>query len=158
MARTAEDVRRARPERVPPHNLEAEESVLGSMMLSAEAIATVVELVKPADFYRSSHRQIYDGDEIVEYAFMGADPNAPDNRWLREAMERAHQTLNSEGLREQDGEEVLLVAVGMDDLHRPARQEPMGRQPDAPEGRGRLGDDVRLDSDAPQPPGENPVV
>ncbi len=60
MARTAEDVKRIRPERVPPHNLEAEESVLGSMMLSAEAIATVVELVKPADFYRSSHRQIYE--------------------------------------------------------------------------------------------------
>src|SRR5712691_734397 len=60
MARTAEDVKRIRPERVPPHNLEAEESVLGSMMLSAEAIATVVELVKSADFYRSSHRQIYE--------------------------------------------------------------------------------------------------
>src|SRR5207245_1885309 len=53
-------------------------------------------------------------------------PHGGANERLREAMERAHQTLNSEGLREQDGEEVLLVAVGMDDLHRPARQEPMG--------------------------------
>jgi hypothetical protein len=26
----------------------------------------------------------------VEYAFMGTDPNSPDNRWLRKAME--HQT------------------------------------------------------------------
>ena len=40
------------------------------------------------DDQREAHRQIYDGDEIVEYAFMGADPNAPDNRWLREAMEK----------------------------------------------------------------------
>ena len=40
------------------------------------------------DDQRDAHRQIYDGDEIVEYAFMGTDPNAPDNRWLRHAMER----------------------------------------------------------------------
>jgi putative restriction endonuclease len=36
---------------------------------------------------REAHRQIYAGDEVVDYAFMGADPNSPDNRWLREAME-----------------------------------------------------------------------
>ena len=59
MARTAEDVRRVRPERVPPHNLEAEHSVLGSMMLSAEAIASVVEVVKAEDFYRPAHERIY---------------------------------------------------------------------------------------------------
>ncbi len=33
------------------------------------------------------HRQIYEGDVAVEYAFMGQDPDAADNRWLREAME-----------------------------------------------------------------------
>ena len=59
MARTAEEVRRARPERLPPHNLEAEESVLGSMMLSGEAIASVVEAMKPDDFYRPAHQRIY---------------------------------------------------------------------------------------------------
>jgi replicative DNA helicase len=59
MARTAEEVRRTRPERVPPHSLEAEESVLGAMMLSAEAIATVVETVKAEDFYRPAHQRIY---------------------------------------------------------------------------------------------------
>jgi putative restriction endonuclease len=37
---------------------------------------------------REAHRQIYEGDEIVEYAFMGTNPNAPDNRWLRKAMEQ----------------------------------------------------------------------
>src|SRR6266567_3876605 len=60
MVRTAEDARRLRPERVPPHNLEAEESVLGSMMLSVEAIAEVIEEIRPEDFYRSSHRVIYE--------------------------------------------------------------------------------------------------
>jgi replicative DNA helicase len=59
VARTAEDVRRTRPERVPPHNLEAEESVLGSMMLSGEAIAASVESLNPDDFYRSHHRVIF---------------------------------------------------------------------------------------------------
>ena len=59
MARTVEEVRRTRPERVPPHNIEAEESVLGAMMLSAEAIATVVESVKADDFYRPAHQRLY---------------------------------------------------------------------------------------------------
>lgn len=33
------------------------------------------------------HRQIFEGDETIDYAFMGSDPNAADNRWLRDAME-----------------------------------------------------------------------
>ena len=39
------------------------------------------------DDQRHVHRQIYEGDEAVDYAFMGENPNAADNRWLREAME-----------------------------------------------------------------------
>jgi len=58
--RAADDVRRIRPERVPPHNLEAEESVLGSMMLSADAIADVIEIVRPNDFYRTANAKIFD--------------------------------------------------------------------------------------------------
>ena len=38
------------------------------------------------DDQRDVHRQIYDGDESVDYAFMGDNPDAPDNRALREAM------------------------------------------------------------------------
>ncbi len=60
MAKTAEDVRRLRPERVPPHNLEAEEAVLGSMMQSSEAIASVVEIVRGEDFYKGAHRKAFD--------------------------------------------------------------------------------------------------
>lgn len=39
------------------------------------------------DDQREVHRQIFEGDESVDYAFMGNDPGAADNRWLREAME-----------------------------------------------------------------------
>jgi putative restriction endonuclease len=39
------------------------------------------------DDQREVHRQIFQGDDQIEYAFMGTDPNAADNRWLREAME-----------------------------------------------------------------------
>ncbi|WP_207485421.1 HNH endonuclease [Arenibaculum pallidiluteum] len=39
------------------------------------------------DDQRDVHRQIYDGDEAVEYAFMGRNPEAADNRWLRDAYE-----------------------------------------------------------------------
>jgi putative restriction endonuclease len=40
------------------------------------------------DDQREVHRQIYEGDETIEYAFMGQNPDAADNRWLREAFEQ----------------------------------------------------------------------
>lgn len=39
------------------------------------------------DDQRAAHDQIYQGDETIEYSFMGANPEAADNRWLREAMQ-----------------------------------------------------------------------
>jgi len=39
------------------------------------------------DDQREVHRQIFEGDETVDYAFMGTNPDAADNRWLREAYE-----------------------------------------------------------------------
>lgn len=39
------------------------------------------------DDQRRVHRQIFEGKDIVDYAFMGENPDAADNRWLREAME-----------------------------------------------------------------------
>jgi replicative DNA helicase len=44
---------------VPPQNLEAEESVLGAMLLSPTAVGTVSEILTAADFYRESHAKIY---------------------------------------------------------------------------------------------------
>src|ERR1700682_4991638 len=39
------------------------------------------------DDQRQVHRQIYEGDQTVDYAFMSENPDAADNRWLREAFE-----------------------------------------------------------------------
>src|ERR687896_1441408 len=44
---------------VPPQNLDAEESVLGAMMLSPGAIGAVSEVLDAGDFYRESHALIY---------------------------------------------------------------------------------------------------
>ena len=44
---------------VPPQNLDAEESVLGAMMLSPGAIGAVSEILDAGDFYRESHGKIY---------------------------------------------------------------------------------------------------
>ncbi|NGO68622.1 replicative DNA helicase [Streptomyces sp. SB3404] len=46
-------------ERVPPQDLEAEKSVLGGMLLSKDAIADVVEVLKGHDFYRPAHETVY---------------------------------------------------------------------------------------------------
>ena len=47
-------------ERTPPQDLIAEQSVLGAMMLSKDAIADVVEIIRERDFYRPAHELIYD--------------------------------------------------------------------------------------------------
>ncbi len=44
---------------LPPQNLEAEEYVLGAMMLSAHAIEAVSDIIDAGDFYRESHAKIY---------------------------------------------------------------------------------------------------
>ncbi|UQA97880.1 replicative DNA helicase [Streptomyces halobius] len=46
-------------ERVPPQDLDAEQSVLGGMLLSKDAIADVVEVLKGEDFYRPAHELVY---------------------------------------------------------------------------------------------------
>lgn len=55
MADGADDILR----RVPPQNLEAEQSVLGAILLDNEAINFALETITPEDFYRESHREIF---------------------------------------------------------------------------------------------------
>ncbi|HSE87652.1 MAG TPA: replicative DNA helicase [Candidatus Binatia bacterium] len=45
--------------KVPPQNLEAESSVLGGILLENDAVNLVLELLRPEDFYRESHRKIF---------------------------------------------------------------------------------------------------
>ncbi|PKQ27267.1 MAG: replicative DNA helicase [Actinobacteria bacterium HGW-Actinobacteria-4] len=47
-------------DRLPPQNLEAEQSVLGSMMLSKDAMADVIETVRADDFYKPAHETVFD--------------------------------------------------------------------------------------------------
>lgn len=47
-------------DRTPPQDIVAEQSVLGGMMLSKDAIADVIEQIKGVDFYRPAHEIVYD--------------------------------------------------------------------------------------------------
>ncbi len=54
MAKNTEHVR------VPPHNLEAEASVLGSLMLDKDAVIKIADILKIGDFYKDDHNFIYE--------------------------------------------------------------------------------------------------
>ncbi len=47
-------------ERTPPQDLAAEQCVLGGMLLSKDAIADVIEVLRPGDFYKPAHQTVYD--------------------------------------------------------------------------------------------------
>ncbi|BFH65988.1 MULTISPECIES: replicative DNA helicase [Paenibacillus] len=47
-------------DRIPPQNLEAEQAVLGAILLQSEAMITAMERVQPEDFYDASHQLIYE--------------------------------------------------------------------------------------------------
>jgi replicative DNA helicase len=46
--------------RIPPHNREAEQSVLGSMLIDAASVALAVEALSPDSFYNPSHKEIFE--------------------------------------------------------------------------------------------------
>ena len=48
------------PPKIPPHNLEAEESLLGAILIDQESLAKVLDGVRPEDFYKESHKLIYE--------------------------------------------------------------------------------------------------
>ncbi len=48
-----------RLDRVPPQNLEAEQSVLGAILIENNALNRAIEVISEGDFYRESHRRIY---------------------------------------------------------------------------------------------------
>jgi replicative DNA helicase len=60
--------------RLLPHNLEAEESLLGAMLLSREAIASGAEICNSADFYRPAHGHIFDAILSLYAQASPADP------------------------------------------------------------------------------------
>jgi replicative DNA helicase len=71
MAITDEPAARRSSSRTPPHNLEVEESLLGAMLLSREAIADAVEVLQTGDFYKPSHGHIF---EAVTALYSAGEP------------------------------------------------------------------------------------
>ena len=47
-------------DRVPPHNNDAEQSVIGAIFLEPQALITAAEVLMPEDFYRMAHQKIFD--------------------------------------------------------------------------------------------------
>jgi len=81
MVQPLDDARRRRlpsgagGSRVPPHNLEAEESLLGAMLLSRDAIVSAVELqLAPGDFYKPAHGHVFDAINSIYAQGEPADP------------------------------------------------------------------------------------
>ncbi len=60
--------------RVPPQSIEAEESLLGAMLLSEQAISAVTNVVTADDFYKPAHRHIFDAIQTLYAAGEGVDP------------------------------------------------------------------------------------
>ncbi|MBU0531706.1 MAG: replicative DNA helicase [Candidatus Uhrbacteria bacterium] len=58
-------------ERIPPQNLEAEQSLLGSLLIDKDAVIKVGDKVRSDDFYKESHGHIYDA---VTYLFSRHEP------------------------------------------------------------------------------------
>ena len=73
---------------VPPQNLEAEESVLGAMLLSPGAIGAVTEILSATDFYRESHGVVFlIGAQLDE--FLRAEAEGREAIGIYELVRRA---------------------------------------------------------------------
>src|SRR4030042_3281712 len=59
------------PQKLPPQNIEAEQSLLGSLMIDKDAIIRVADIVSAEDFYMDKHRMIY--ESIIDL-FSKRDP------------------------------------------------------------------------------------
>ena len=46
--------------KIPPHDIEAEQAILGCMLTDQDAVVDSIEVLKPEDFYREDNRFIYE--------------------------------------------------------------------------------------------------
>ncbi len=83
------------PERVPPQNIEAEESVLGSMLIEKDAVLSAGEILTAEDFYKQSHRVIF--GRMLE---MAATPEAVDVVTLADRLRTAGELERIGGVAE----------------------------------------------------------
>ncbi|MGP1585945.1 MAG: replicative DNA helicase [Schwartzia sp. (in: firmicutes)] len=84
--RTAPDV----IERIPPQNIEAEQAVLGAMLIKKEAISAAAELLTGDDFYRHAHRLVFDAIMTLHQANEAVDMITVTDRLKRDGeLEKA---------------------------------------------------------------------
>ena len=57
--------------KVPPHDVEAEQAVLGSMLTDKDAVISAIEILKVDDFYRTDNKSIY---EAIMNLYNRAEP------------------------------------------------------------------------------------
>ncbi len=85
--------------RIPPHNIPAEESLLGAMLLSRDAIASAMEICKSEDFYKLSHGHIF---SAITSLYAKGEPAD----WVTVTEE-----LRRRGLLEQIGDPAVFVSL-----------------------------------------------
>ena len=79
--------------RLPPHSIEAEQSVLGSLLIDAQAWDTVGDMVQPKDFYRRDHQLIFEAIATI------VESQGPvDAVTVSEALERRGMLADAGGL------------------------------------------------------------
>ena len=82
----------AAPDAMVPHSIEAERSVLGAILIDNQLMNRVVPIVRSGDFYRESHRRIFQAMET-----MALDSRAIDLVTLRDTLETSGQIENVGG-------------------------------------------------------------
>jgi replicative DNA helicase len=87
------------PEKLTPHNIEAEQSLLGSLLLDKEAMLKIADLVQGDDFYLDKHRRVYEAmmdlyrkNEPIDLLSLG---NRLTDRRRVGAYRRPHRTHRS---------------------------------------------------------------
>jgi replicative DNA helicase len=79
--------------KVPPHNLEAEQAVLGGVLINNESMNQVVDILSPDDFYREAHAALFDG---MTHLYQRGEPidiiTLSDILSQRKALEKAGGT------------------------------------------------------------------
>ena len=77
-------------ERIPPQNIEAEQAVLGAMLIKKEAISAAAELLTGDDFYRHAHRLVFEAIITLNQANEAVDMITVTDRLKRDGeLEKA---------------------------------------------------------------------
>ena len=79
--------------KLPPHSIEAEQSLLGGLLIENEALDKIADLVSPSDFYRQDHRLIY--QHIIKLV----EQNSPaDIVTVAESLEKNAELVTAGGI------------------------------------------------------------